>query len=379
MRLALLGHSLRTGGGVSVGRNLIAALGRVAPQHHYSITIPSGLGYEEVCADLPQCETFVYDHAGGLLARWLFETFKLPGVVAEFAPDVLVGLGNRGLFRPPCPQTVMCHDSHLFYPTSHYGRETLRNRLLMRHHRLHLARALKRCSLLACQTAVAEQRLRRVYGYDGDALIVPNAVSQFVAPPADVPMPEPLRGHEKRFKLFCLTHFYAHKNLEIIPRLFREFAEELKDVLVVLTVAEEQHARAGAFLRDIAAPPVSEHVLNVGPIPQAELAGYFRHCQALFLPTLLESFSGTYIEAMHYGAPILTCDLDFAREVCGDAAQYFAPRDPTSIRDAILALKNDADLQNALVQRGAERRQTFVRSWDDIAAELVKHLEQLAG
>ena len=34
------------------------------------------------------------------------------------------------------------------------------------------------------------------------------------------------------------------------------------------------------------------------------------------LPSLLESYSGAYVEAMSFGVPIVTSDRDFAREVC---------------------------------------------------------------
>ena len=32
------------------------------------------------------------------------------------------------------------------------------------------------------------------------------------------------------------------------------------------------------------------------------------------MPTLLESFSGTYVESMYFEKPILTSDLDFAKK-----------------------------------------------------------------
>ncbi len=44
---------------------------------------------------------------------------------------------------------------------------------------------------------------------------------------------------------------------------------------------------------------------------QKELAGYFCNSNALLLPALLESFSATYLEAMYFGLPILTSNLDF--------------------------------------------------------------------
>lgn len=80
---------------------------------------------------------------------------------------------------------------------------------------------------------------------------------------------------------------------------------------------------------------LEDSIINVGPLSQQDLGAFYKHCDALVMSTRLESF-GTYLEAMHFGMPILTSDLDFAHEVCGDAALYFNPWNAESIRDAIL-------------------------------------------
>lgn len=48
LRVAVLAHTLRVAGGLSVGQNLLAGLSRVAPQHDYLISVPTGLGYEDI-------------------------------------------------------------------------------------------------------------------------------------------------------------------------------------------------------------------------------------------------------------------------------------------------------------------------------------------
>ena len=53
------------------------------------------------------------------------------------------------------------------------------------------------------------------------------------------------------------------------------------------------------------------------------------------MPTLLESFSGTYVESMYFEKPILTSDLDFAKEICGNGAIYFNPFNTQEQLDAI--------------------------------------------
>ncbi len=377
LRVALLAHALRVAGGLSVGRNMIAAFGRVAPQHRYWITIPPGLGYEQICEAIPHCETVAVARRAGRLGRWMFDTFRLPGLVRDFRPDVLFAMGGKGLLRPPCPQAALCHDSHMFYPVTHYEHETLKRRLIKRYLKHHLRRQLSRTQLVFCQTSAARDRLREEFNYEGRMAICPNAVPEF--PPADRPLkpPAPLEAHQGKFRLFYVTKFYAHKNLEAFVDLFDRFRDELADVVAFVTVSADQHPNAPRFLKSIVARGVQDHVINLGPVPQPDLPAYYQNADALLMPTLLESFSATYLEAMHFDLPILTSDLDFAHAVCGPAALYFDPWDVASIKDAVVRLRDDPELRHELVERGRQRVKEVLRSWDDVARNALKALKEI--
>jgi glycosyltransferase involved in cell wall biosynthesis len=148
--------------------------------------------------------------------------------------------------------------------------------------------------------------------------------------------------------------------------------------MAILTIAATDHPNARKLLRSIDELQLGRHFSIVGPLKQHELGGYYRHCDALFLPTLLESFSGTYLEAMQFGCPILTSDLDFARYICGDAAIYFDPWDIGSMKNAILRLKNNPGLTMQMIARGKERLCMSNPTWDEIARNLCKHLQTIA-
>jgi len=378
LRIAVLAHGQRVAGGLWAGQSLLAAIGRVAPQHEYLVTITAGLGFEEVCAQIPRCETVAFDLRGGLVNRWWLETFVLRKVITPFRPDVLVALANRGLRRPPCPQVLTVWDAHYFYPRRHYGRIPFRFALKWRYNLWHMRRVLRHTRMLWSQTPVANRRLLQAFSFAGPTAIMSNAVSRLtIDGNSDQSMPEALAPYADRMKLFCLTRYYAHKNLESIVTMLRRFPDELADVVVITTVAADQYPTAGRFLRSIKHPDVRGRIVNVGPLPQSALAGYYRHCQAMFLPTLLESFTITYLEAMHFGVPILTSDLDFARHVCGRAALYFDPWDVNSIKNAILRLRGDSSFRRELVARGCERLRTEFKSWDEIAADAIRCVESL--
>ena len=67
LRVCILAHQCHQAGGLSVGRNVLRALGRVAPGHQYLVTVPADCGYEDICRTMPACDPWVYPRAEGLV------------------------------------------------------------------------------------------------------------------------------------------------------------------------------------------------------------------------------------------------------------------------------------------------------------------------
>ncbi|MCY2930933.1 MAG: hypothetical protein NTV86_15885, partial [Planctomycetota bacterium] len=296
LRVAILAHNSRVAGGLSVGKNLLGAIARQAPQHEYIVTYPPGLGYEGVCAGIPHCHALPCQPRGGMVGLMLYEMFKLGRRLRPHRPEVLLALGNRGLLRPPCPQAIYIQDAHYCYPTRFFARETWKNKFNKRVQTWLITRQLRRSKLLFCQTPVMEKRAKEAFRFRGRTALCPNAVSAFSTAGADnPPMPEAMAPHAGKMRLFYVTRFYGHKNLEGIVDTFARYRDELKDVAVFLTLEAGQHPNAPAFLQSIERQNLGGSLINVGPIPQSALAGYYRHSHALLMPSFLESFSGTYL------------------------------------------------------------------------------------
>ena len=375
MKVFIASHSSRAGGGISVARNLISAFGRIAPENEYFFTIPPDLAFEECCTIAPQQRHLTYKHTGPM-KRWLWETRNLPILIREFQPDVLFNMGNRGLTKCHCPQATFIQDSHLFYPPAHYGAPSLRERLLFAYHKRHLRKSLSSTQLLFCQTPVGERRLRDVYG---DHFEVRPYATPCPIPSGsdDLECPETLNSSNMKnaFKLFVPAAYYPHKNLEMILQLFEKHRDRLQDVVVVLTLSD-QNPRAAKLATEIKRRRLDSHIINVGVLNTSEVARYYANTDALLMPTLLETFCLPYVEAMQFGRPILTSDLDFAHEVCGEAALFFDPWDADDICKAILRLKDDKALHQQLVDAG-KNKHSQSSSWDETARLMMRDLKTL--
>ena len=124
----------------------------------------------------------------------------------------------------------------------------------------------------------------------------------------------------------------------------------------------------------VAAAGLSDQLVNLGPVEQGLLGALYAQVDAVVLPTLLESFSGVYVEAMTLGVPIITSDRDFARVVCGDAAVCVDPTNPGEIAAAIADLVRDPGRRRDLIEKGKARTAGFGKSWNDCAAAMLAAL-----
>jgi glycosyltransferase involved in cell wall biosynthesis len=379
LRIAVLGTGLRVGGGYTVGINMLRAFARVGPQHRYLLAMTAGLEYEAAAKCLPHCELLTFRH-GGLLRRWWFDRRRVPRAVRGFGPDVILGLGGYGLLDPPVPQAVFPQQAQLFYPARHAGCVPLRGRLMHRLKKHYFGKQLPKTQLVLAQTAVVARRVRETYGYRGHTLVCSTAVSPLLLEHRkDQPIPESLEPLRGRLKLLYLSRYYGHKNFEGILDLFERHRDALSDVAVITTVSPEGGPYARRYLHEIRRRGLEDRIVNVGPVPHEQVGQYYAHCDALFMPTLLESFGIPYVEAMAHDLPILTSDFDFAHAVCGDAALFFDPWNTDSMRDAILRLKNDPAQRERLITAGRERLRRQFPSWDQVALTILRELRRLVN
>ena len=374
-RYAIIAHGLRAAGGKSVGMNIISTLRTVRPDYEYLIIVPDdedyrGLQYPE------QCTVIRYGHAS-ILKRLAFDLFKLPRIVRDFGADVVFGLGNMGIKKPHAKQAILFHKPQLVYPVSQRPYEVWHRRLNNLLISWQVAFALENTHVIFFQTSVMKERFLRTFGYHGRAEIMPNAVSFQVVENLAINQPEVLQYIKAPIKLFVLTRYYAHKNLELIVECFDRFRDELQDFCCILTIDGKQHPLAGKLLDNIRNKGLESQIVNIGPVPQKQLGSYYIASDALLLPTLLESFTGTYLEAMKFDRPVITSDLDFAREICADAALYFDPWDAVSLKDTLIRFRDQPSLRESMVERGRVRIVNYDRDWTQIVEEAFSIIDQL--
>lgn len=166
---------------------------------------------------------------------------------------------------------------------------------------------------------------------------------------------EKLEVNAEKFRFLCVSANYSHKNIEVLKETARYLNEKHRQFKYsfVLTLTEDEF------------PLESDIQANfelIGSVNHNELPDLYKKCNAFILPTLLEVFSTSYLEAMFMNKPILTSDLSFAHDICRDAALYFNPLSPADIGKAVYRLANDTNLQEMLIASGNNQLSRFTDS-----------------
>ncbi len=146
---------------------------------------------------------------------------------------------------------------------------------------------------------------------------------------------------------------------------------------IFITIEACQHLYARNMLKSIEKSGLQDYFENLGYIPPKNIATIYQKADMFVLPTLLESFGLTYLEAMQHECPIITSDREFSRYICGSAALYFDPYDPNDILDKILKVANNSELENQLIAKGKEILVSLFKDWDEVAKDYIDLIESI--
>jgi glycosyltransferase involved in cell wall biosynthesis len=81
----------------------------------------------------------------------------------------------------------------------------------------------------------------------------------------------------------------------------------------------------------------------------------------------MEGFGLPGLEAMNYGAPVISSNATCLPEVYGKAAHYFDPLDTSDMAESIAEVLSDDTLRQDLITRGHEQVRSY--SWQHMAEQ----------
>lgn len=108
-------------------------------------------------------------------------------------------------------------------------------------------------------------------------------------------------------------------------------------------------------------------ILFTGFVSDAELAWLYTNCAAYIFPSLMEGFGLPGLEAMLYGAPVVSSNATCLPEVYGEAAAYFDPMNVDDMFAIIHQVLTDTALRQDLIEKGYQQTKRY--SWQRMAEQ----------
>ena len=208
---------------------------------------------------------------------------------------------------------------------------------------LNQKRLLKKANYFITQTQAVKNGLLRFLDLPEEAIKVVSNVLPIVI--SSMENTHITSGMNDFIEIACVAAPVPHKNLDIIPEILFLLRNQYKiqSVRFHVTVPEDSPVWT-KILKQAYKYDVIDGIVNHGRLPQTELSNLYRKSHMCFLPTLLEVFSVSPLEAMYYNLPIVATDFPFNREVLNDAALYYEPMNADSAASQFVKYISNSDL-----------------------------------
>lgn len=274
---------------------------------------------------------------------------ELKELEQKFKPDVVYSISAPSYFDFDATEVMRFTNPLVAHPNKYSWRvQPFKAKLRLLAYCWNQKRLIKKAKYFITQTETTKQGILRITRLPENHICVVNNVL-----PAAFANQETshIDDGSSWIEFACVGAPVPHKNFDILPDVLSELREKgFNNVRFHTTIPEDDRIwhRINLKLKQY---NLMENVWNHGRVTQQELGDIYRHCSFCFLPTLLEVFSASTVEAMFFGLKIVASDFSFNREVLGDACLYYEPMNAADAASQIVRLYNDRDLQDVFSKR----------------------------
>lgn len=287
---------------------------------------------------------FIYPPQPDFIGTYAIVKKELKEWENKYKPDLIYSISAPSYFSFEAPEVMRFTNPWVATP-NRYAYKTLSflQKLRMTLYCLNQKRLLKKANYFITQTQAVKNGLLRFLDLPEEAIKVVSNVLPIVI--SSMENTHITSGMNDFIEIACVAAPVPHKNLDIIPEILFLLRNQYKiqSVRFHVTVPEDSPVWT-KILKQAYKYDVIDGIVNHGRLPQTELSNLYRKSHMCFLPTLLEVFSVSPLEAMYYNLPIVATDFPFNREVLNDAALYYEPMNADSAASQFVKYISNSDL-----------------------------------
>jgi glycosyltransferase involved in cell wall biosynthesis len=176
---------------------------------------------------------------------------------------------------------------------------------------------------------------------------------------------EPIAGIAGKDFIIFNGRPLPHKNLYRVIEAYELLRQKYPQLLLV--IAGRKDASFKSYLSFVRKLKLENSIVFTDYIPDSQLKWAFQNTKAYVYASLSEGFGLPGLEAMHYGAPLVSSNATCLPEVYGDAAHYFDPTNVNDMAEKIDEVLSSPKLQEELIEKG--KKQVKKYSWRRMAEQ----------
>lgn len=233
-------------------------------------------------------------------------------------------------------------------------------------------RMMRKAKYFVTQSETTRQGIIRITGTEPEnVVVVKNVLPEVFKSLPKSPKPQ----DSSWIDIACVGAPVPHKNFDILPDVLKELKSlGVENVRFRVTIPSSDPL-LDKYQEQLRKYGLEGRIISQGRCSQKELAEMYRQCQLCFLPTLLEVFSASTLEAMYFRLPVVATDFDFNTEVMGDSCLYYEPMNAKAAAEQIKNYVENEALREDMKQKMDKRLELFCdydKHFNDILALLVK-------
>ncbi len=272
-------------------------------------------------------------------------------LVKSLEPAIVYTMAGPAYVNFPVPHLQGLSNAYITHPSWEVVRlqDNLLNTL---RHLIHVKIQYlysKRCDFLIFQTEFArDSYVKRSQFNKSKTAVIPNAVDENLGAKMTV-----IKKKAPPVKIFTPGASYTHKAFQYLPAIAKELKQHTsEDFEFLLTLPDGKLLEK--INKDADKLGVMDNITNAGPYNYAEADELFANADIFFIPSLLETFCASYLEAMLFQKPLVVANRGFAREICRDYAHYIEPADSKQVADVLAQIIKGGGPDQPQIARGKE-------------------------
>lgn len=293
-------------------------------------------------------------------------------------PDVVYSISSPSYFSFDAPEVMRFANAWVTNPNKYaYSKLNIKSKIRNKLYFIIQKRLMNKCSFFITQSETVKKGILSVVKTEPDNVKVVSNVLPAIYLNKRNELDFSKNTEDKIF-IACVAVPQPHKNLDIIPNVLKYLRDKhnITNAYFLITLPEN----SSLFLQinhELRLLDLDDKIINHGYCTQEELIELYSNCEICFMPTLLETFSATLIEAMYFNLAIVTTNFCFNKDVVGDSALYYEPMNAEDAAKKLAIIIKDRYYMEDLKSKMSKYLERF-KSFDNYMMETISFLKKVA-